>query len=186
MLELKERKYYGPKPFVLKTSHEATSFLPSYGAETKFTLENREGPSSCHHSAKALPSARHPGLPMTPTAYRHLQTTDTGETSTDKAHQLHERLSQRTKRRRSRGSRSSKASTTSEASTTHQQSETGNLLPYWHLPLLLRGRRRKVSLPKSPFQTFVERKAMPMRLPMPLGHGLDLSRTIMITTRTHT
>ena len=86
MLELRERKYYGPKPF---------------------------------------PLARHPGLPMVPTAYIHLQTTDTGETSTDEAHQLHERLSQCTKRRRSRGSRSSKASTTSEASTTHQQSEMG-------------------------------------------------------------
>ena len=60
-----------------------------------------------------------------PTAYRRLQTTDTGETSTDEAHQLHERLSQCTKRRRSWGSRSSKASTTSEASTTHQQSERG-------------------------------------------------------------
>ena len=53
------------------------------------------------------------------------QTTDTGETSTDEAHQLHERLPQCTKRRRSWGSRSSKASITSEASTTHQQSETG-------------------------------------------------------------
>ena len=124
MLELRERKYYGLKPFVPKLSSEAASFLPRYGAETKFTLENREGPSSCHQSAKALPSARHPGLPMAPTACRHLQTTDTGETSTDEAHQLHERLSQCTKRRRSRGSRSSKASTTSEASTTHQQSET--------------------------------------------------------------
>ena len=60
---------------------------------------------------------------MAPTAYRRLQTTDTGETSTDEAHQLHEHLSQCTKRRRSLGSRSSKASTTSEASTTHQQSE---------------------------------------------------------------
>ena len=123
MLELRERKYYGPKPFVPEPSHEAASFLPSYRAETEFTLENREGPSSCHQSAKALPSARNPGLPTTPTAYRHLQTTDTGETSTDEAHQLHEHLSQRTKRRRSQGSRSSKASTTSEASTTHQQSE---------------------------------------------------------------
>ena len=125
MLELRERKYYGPKPFVPEPSHEAASFLPSYGAEAEFTLENHEGPSSCHQSAKALPLARHPGLPTVPTAYRRLQTTDTGETSTDEAHQLHERLSQCTKRRRSRGSRSSKASTTSEASTTHQQSETG-------------------------------------------------------------
>ena len=107
MLELREWKYYGSKPFVPEPSPEAASFLPSYGAETKFTLENREGPSSCHQSAKALPSARHPGLPMAPTAYRHLQTADTGETSTDEAHQLHERLSQRTKRRRSQGSRSS-------------------------------------------------------------------------------
>ena len=125
MLELREQKYYGSKPFVPEPSHEAASFPPSYGAETEFTLENREGPSSCHHSAKALPSVRHPGLPTTPTAYRHLQTMDTGETSTDEAHQLHERLSQCTKRRRSRGSRSSKASTASEASTTHQQSEMG-------------------------------------------------------------
>ena len=125
MLELRERKHYGPKPFVPEPSHEAASFLPSYGAEAESTLEIREGPSSCHQLAKALPSARHPGLPMVPTAYRCLQTTDTGETSTDEAHQLHERLSQRTKRRRSRGSRSSKASTTSEASTTHQQSERG-------------------------------------------------------------
>ena len=123
MLELRERKYYGLKPFVPEPSPEAASFLPSYGAETEFTLENREGPSSCHQSAKALPSARQPGLPMAPTAYRRLQTMDTGETSTDEAHQLHERLSQCTKRRRSRGGRSSKASTTSEASTTHQQSE---------------------------------------------------------------
>ena len=68
MLELREQKHYGPKPFVPEPSHEATSFLPSYGAETEFTLENREGPFSCHHSARALPSARHPGLPMTPTA----------------------------------------------------------------------------------------------------------------------
>ena len=104
MLELRERKYYGPKPFVPEPSPEAASFLPSYRAETEFTLENHEGPSSCHQSAKVLPSARHPGLPMAPTAYRHLQTTDTGETSTDEAHQLHEHLSQRTKRRRSRGS----------------------------------------------------------------------------------
>ena len=125
MLELRERKHYGPKPFVPEPSCEATSFLPSYGAETEFTLENHEGPFSCHHSAKALPSARHPGLPTTPTAYIHLQTTDTGETSTDEAHQLHERLSQHTKRRRSWGSKSSKASTTSEASTTHQQSGMG-------------------------------------------------------------
>ena len=124
MLELREWKYYGPKPFVPEPSPEAAPFLPSYGAETEFTLENREGPSSCHQSAKALPLARHQGLPMAPTAYRHLQTMDTGETSTDEAHQLHERLSQHTKRRRSRGSRSSKASTTSEASTTRQQSET--------------------------------------------------------------
>ena len=125
MLELKERKHYGLKPFVPEPSHEVVSFLPSYGVETEFTLESREGPSSCHHLAKALPSARHPRLPMTPTAYRRLQTTDTGETSTDEAHQLHERLSQRTKKRRSWGSRSSKASTISEASTTHQQSEMG-------------------------------------------------------------
>ena len=123
MLELREQKYYGPKPFVPEPSHEATSFLPSYGAEAESTLENHEGPSSCHQSAKALPSAKHPGLPTVPTAYRCLQTTDTGETSTDEAHQLHEHLSQCTKRRRSRGSRSSKASTTSEA--THQQSERG-------------------------------------------------------------
>ena len=125
MLELRERKHYGPKPFVPEPSHEAASFLPSYGAETEFTLESHDGPSSCHHSAKALPSVRHPGLPTTPTAYRRLQTRNTGETSTDEAHQLHERLSQCTKRRRSRGSRSSKASTTSEASSTHQQSEMG-------------------------------------------------------------
>ena len=125
MLELREQKHYGPKPFVPEPSHEAASFLPSYGAETESTLESCEGPSSCHHVAKALPLVRHPWLPMTPTAYRHLQTMDTGETSTDEAHQLHEHLSQCTKRRRSRGSRSSKASTTSEASSTHQQSETG-------------------------------------------------------------
>ena len=124
MLELREWKYCGPKTFVLELSPEAAPFLPSSGAETEFTLENREGPSSCHQSAKAFPSARHQGLPMAPTAYRRLQTTDTGETSTDEAHQLHECLSQGTKRRRSRGSRSSKASTTSEASTTRQQSET--------------------------------------------------------------
>ena len=86
MLELRERKYYGPKPFVPEPSLEATPFLPSYGAETEFTLENRESPSSCHQSAKALPSARHPGLPMAPTAYRRLQTMDTGETSTGEAH----------------------------------------------------------------------------------------------------
>ena len=110
---------------VPEPSHEAASFFPNYGAETEFTLENREGPFSCHHLVKALPSARHPGLPTTPTAYRRLQTMDTGETSTDEAHQLHEHLSQHTKKRRSRGSRGSKASTTSEVSTTHQQSETG-------------------------------------------------------------
>ena len=52
MLELRERKYYGPKPFVPELSSKATSFLPRYGAETEFTLENREGPSSCHQSAK--------------------------------------------------------------------------------------------------------------------------------------
>ena len=125
MLELRERKHYGPKPFVPEPSHEAASFLPSYGAETEYTLESNEGPSSCPHSAKTLPSVRHPGLPVTPTAYRCLQTTDTGETSTDEAHQLHERLSQCTKRGRSQGSRSSKAFTTSEASSTHQQSEMG-------------------------------------------------------------
>ena len=61
MLELREWKYYGSKPFVPEPSHEAASFPPSYGAETEFTLENREGPSSCHLSAKALPSVRHPG-----------------------------------------------------------------------------------------------------------------------------
>ena len=68
MLELRERKYYGPKPFVPEPSHEAASFLPGYGAETEFTLENHEGPSSCHHLAKALPSVRHPGLRTTPAA----------------------------------------------------------------------------------------------------------------------
>ena len=125
MLELRERKHYGPKACVPEPSYKATSFLPSYGAEIEFTLESREGPSSCHHSAEALPSVRHPGPRTTPTAYRCLQTTDTGETSTDEAHQLHERLSQRTKRKRSWGSRSSKASTTSEAFSAHQQSEMG-------------------------------------------------------------
>ena len=125
MLELREQRYYGLKPFAPEPSHKAASFFPSSGAETEFTLENNEGPSSHHQPAKAPPSARHHRPPTAPTAYRHLQTTDTGETSTDEAHQLREHLSQCTKRRRSWASRSSKASTTSEASTTHQQSEMG-------------------------------------------------------------
>ena len=86
MLELRERRYYGLKPFAPEPSHETASFFPSSGAETEFTLENREGPSSHHQLAKAPPSARHHGPPMAPTAYRRLQATDMGETSTDEVH----------------------------------------------------------------------------------------------------